>query len=50
VVGGIGALLVPITVQTLGWGAAVATGSLFALAAAILWFWIRPDKPLGAAA
>jgi ACS family glucarate transporter-like MFS transporter len=50
VVGGIGALLVPITVKTLGWGAAVATGSLFALAAAVLWFWIRAEKPLGAAA
>lgn len=47
VVGGVGALLVPITVRTLGWGAALATGSLFALAAALLWIWIRCDKPLG---
>lgn len=46
VVGGIEALLVPITVKTLGWAAALATGSLFALVAAVLWCWIRPDMPL----
>ena len=46
VVGGIEALLVPITVKTLGWAAALATGSLFALVAAVLWCWIRPDRPL----
>jgi ACS family glucarate transporter-like MFS transporter len=47
VVGGVGAVLVPITVKALGWGAALATGSLFALVAAVLWLWIRSDKPLG---
>jgi len=46
VVGGIGALLVPFMVKTLGWGAALATGSLFALIAAVLWIWIRADEPL----
>jgi len=46
VVGGIEALLVPITVKAFGWVAALATGSLFALAAAVLWLWIRADKPL----
>jgi ACS family glucarate transporter-like MFS transporter len=46
VVGGVGALLVPFTVKTLGWGPALATGSLFALAAAVLWIWIRADEPL----
>jgi ACS family glucarate transporter-like MFS transporter len=50
VVGGVVALMVPIVVKALGWGAALATGSLFALVAAVLWFWIRPDKPLAEAA
>lgn len=50
VVGGIEAILVPLTVRTLGWGAALATGSLFALVAALLWLWIRADKPLAEAA
>ena len=36
VVGGVGALLVPFTVKALGWGPALATGSLFALAASYL--------------
>jgi ACS family glucarate transporter-like MFS transporter len=43
IVGGIGALLVPITVQRLGWGAALTTASLFALLAAVLWFFVRAD-------
>ncbi len=46
VVGGVVALLVPLTVKTLGWGAALATASLFALCAAVFWLWIRSDKPL----
>jgi len=36
--------------KTLGWGPALATGSIFALAAALLWIWIRADEPLGARA
>jgi len=44
VVGGIGALLVPFTVQALGWEAALATGSVFAILGAVLWFWIRADR------
>ncbi|HSF14838.1 MAG TPA: MFS transporter [Vicinamibacteria bacterium] len=44
VVGGIGAILVPIIVELLGWGAALATASLFALIAAILWFFIDADR------
>lgn len=44
IVGGIGALLVPFTVQALGWGAALATGSVFAILGAVLWFWIRADS------
>jgi MFS transporter, ACS family, glucarate transporter len=44
VVGGIGALLVPLTVEGLGWEAALATGSIFAVVGAVLWFWIRADR------
>ncbi len=47
VVVGVEALLVPLTVKALGWGAALATSSLFAMVAAVLWIWIRADKPLG---
>ena len=46
VVGGIGALLVPITVKALGWEVALSTGSVFALAGAMLWLWIRADAGL----
>jgi ACS family glucarate transporter-like MFS transporter len=46
VVGGIGALLVPITVKALGWEVALGTGSVFALLGALLWLWIRPDSGL----
>jgi ACS family glucarate transporter-like MFS transporter len=43
VVGGIGALLVPITVEWLGWGPALGTASLLAFLAAGLWLFIRAD-------
>ena len=43
-VGGVGALAVPIVVQSLGWPAALATASIFALVGAGLWFWIRADR------
>jgi MFS transporter, ACS family, glucarate transporter len=45
-VGGIGAVLVPITAEMFGWPAAMITGSVFALAAALLWFFIRADVPM----
>jgi ACS family glucarate transporter-like MFS transporter len=45
-VGGIGALLVPITAEAFGWVAALATGSVFALAGVALWLFVRADKPL----
>ena len=48
VVGGIGALLVPITVERLGWGAALATASCFAFLAAGLWLFIRADQGIQA--
>lgn len=44
VVGGVGALAVPLTVQSLGWPAALASASIFAAVGAALWFWIRADR------
>ena len=48
VVGGVGALLVPVTVEALGWPAALVTTSGFALVGALLWLVIRADRPLAA--
>jgi MFS transporter, ACS family, glucarate transporter len=47
VVGGVVALLVPITAERAGWPAALATASLFAVAAALLWLGIRADRSAG---
>ncbi len=44
VVGGVGALVVPLTVRALGWPAALATGTAFAAVGALLWCWIRADR------
>jgi ACS family glucarate transporter-like MFS transporter len=46
VVGGIGALLVPVTAKAFGWVPALATGSVFAIIGVGLWFFIRADKPI----
>jgi MFS transporter, ACS family, glucarate transporter len=46
VVGGVAALLVPLTARTLGWPVALATASLFALVGAVLWLWIRADRSI----
>ena len=46
VVGGIGALLVPITAEAFGWVPALATGSVFAIIGAGLWLLVRADKPM----
>jgi ACS family glucarate transporter-like MFS transporter len=46
VVGGLGALLVPVTVESFGWPAALVTTSAFALVGALLWFFIRADQSL----
>jgi ACS family glucarate transporter-like MFS transporter len=46
VVGGIGALLVPITAEVFGWVPALATGSVFAMIGVGLWLFIRADKPM----
>lgn len=43
VVGGIGALMVPLVVERLGWPAALLSGSLFAFAAAVLWLITSAD-------
>lgn len=45
-VGGIGALLVPITAEAFGWVPALATGSVFAMIGVGLWFFVRADKPI----
>ncbi len=46
VVGGIGALLVPIMAEAFGWVPALATGSVFAVIGAVLWLFVRADRPL----
>jgi len=46
VVGGIGALLVPLTAEAFGWVPALATGSVFALLGVVLWLFVRADRPL----
>jgi ACS family glucarate transporter-like MFS transporter len=46
VIGGIGALVVPLAVRYAGWPVALATGSLFALGAAACWLATRADEPI----
>ncbi|NOR53600.1 MAG: MFS transporter [Candidatus Aminicenantes bacterium] len=46
VVGGIGALLVPITAEAFGWVPALATGSVCAMVGVGLWLVSRADKPI----
>jgi len=46
VVGGIGAMLVPAIAGSFGWTAAVASGAVFSIAAAALWFGVRADLTL----
>jgi ACS family glucarate transporter-like MFS transporter len=46
VVGGFGAILVPLVAERFGWVAALSTGSLMAVVAAVLWLFIRADEPL----
>ncbi|HKV74671.1 MAG TPA: MFS transporter [Gemmatimonadales bacterium] len=49
VVGGLGALLVPVIVEHLGWPAALGSASAFALAGAVLWLFITSEPPVEAA-
>ena len=46
IVGGIGALLVPITAEAFGWVPALATGSVFALLGVVLWLFVRADRTM----
>ena len=46
VVGAVGGLLVPFTAKYLGWTVAVSMGGVFALIGAVLWFFIRGDRPM----
>jgi ACS family glucarate transporter-like MFS transporter len=45
VVGGVNALLVPLTARAFGWIPAIVTATAFAFAAAILWLWIDAGRP-----
>jgi cyanate permease len=44
-VGGVNALLVPLTARAFGWIPAIVTATAFAFAAAILWLWIDAGRP-----
>lgn len=44
----VGGMLVPVIANLLGWPAAIATGSVFAIVGALLWLFIRADEPMGA--
>jgi ACS family glucarate transporter-like MFS transporter len=46
IVGAVGGLLVPFTAKYLGWTVAVSMGGGFALVGALLWFFIRGDRPM----
>ena len=46
VVGGIGALLVPVTAAAFGWVIAVSSGAIFAVIGALLWLGVRADRSL----
>jgi ACS family glucarate transporter-like MFS transporter len=45
-VGFVGGMLVPVTAAWLGWVSAMSTGALFAIVGAILWLFIRGDRPM----
>ena len=44
--GVVGGMMVPVTAGLLGWPAAIATGSVFAMVGALLWLFIRADEPM----
>jgi cyanate permease len=46
VVGFVGALLVPLAADALGWTWAMASGAAMALIGAALWLWVRADHPM----
>jgi ACS family glucarate transporter-like MFS transporter len=45
-VGFVGAVLVPVIARALGWSWAISSGALVALVGALLWTWIRADRPM----
>jgi ACS family glucarate transporter-like MFS transporter len=47
VVGGIGAILVPLVARGFGWVAALSTGAIFGVAGALLWLGVRADVSMG---
>lgn len=50
VVGGVGALLVPVIAEHAGWVPALASGSAFAIIGVVLWLFIRADAAMDDAA
>jgi ACS family glucarate transporter-like MFS transporter len=46
IMGGVGAMLVPVIAGSFGWTTAVASGAVFSIVAAALWLGVRPDLTL----
>ena len=46
--GSLAAILVPTVAHTWGWAAAIGSGTVFAVIAALLWLGIRADRPIAA--
>jgi len=44
--GAIGGVMVPVIAGWFGWDVAIISGSFFAIAAAVLWMFIRADEPM----
>ncbi len=47
-VGGVGALLIPVIAEHVGWIPALASGSVFAITGVVLWLFIRADEVMEA--
>ena len=47
-VGGVGALLIPVIAEHVGWIPALASGSVFAVTGVVLWLFIRADEVMEA--
>jgi MFS transporter, ACS family, glucarate transporter len=48
VVGGIGAIIVPLIAKYFGWIVAIGSGAIFTFAAALIWLFIRADEEMSA--
>jgi len=44
--GSVAAILVPLIAQGFGWVAAICSGAVFGVTAAVLWIWIQADRPI----